>query len=433
MNPSVELPEVTVAAARWAALRQQVAQVQTWLAAEAARAADEALAYRLRVLAAVTARLGRFAEQHLQFFLDPAYAAPAGYTPAYAVTLALRQVGWDLEAIQQAASQRLKAAPGSAEQATLDIADKLARRALARAQAAGLGVGATALTYFQKSPFIAGLPYAPAALIGFSFSATAVKRDLLALPHEVGHYVFWNTPAGAAFARSLPAWLDDHPVGRWAEEVFADTFAALVAGPAGALSLQELLVWHPEATFSTSDPEDDHPTPILRPYVAAQVLRQRGLGEAAERLERRWARVSAAKTLAPVCRLPGGVSRPVTEIVTVGAAMTGEKPLDRLIQAADTALAGVGLDGEWAGQTARWGEREVDDAVAAAELDDLFPRRVAAVNEPAPAELPAAPGDPWGEWLRAQGLAGRPGENWLAIAHARGWTHGPGDNWPRTG
>ena len=54
MNPSLELPEVTVAAARWAALRQQVAQVQTWLAAEAARAADEALAYRLRVLAALT-------------------------------------------------------------------------------------------------------------------------------------------------------------------------------------------------------------------------------------------------------------------------------------------------------------------------------------------------------------------------------------------
>jgi hypothetical protein len=281
------------------------------------------------------------------------------------------------------------------------------------------------------------VPYAPIALIGIPFAATRVKRDLLAIPHEVGHYVFWNTPAGRAFARHLPAWVDDHPVGGWLEETFADVFSGLVAGPIGALSLQELLVWHSQEAFTASDADDEHPTPILRPYIGAQALRRRDAGQrpVADKLDQRWAAVAGRKAGALVCRLSGGPARPIDEVVTRGDDFDENKPLDRLIQHACAALEGVTADTEWAGQLARLAERELgNDAVVAEELDDLFPRRIAEVNEGTPPEVPADDEGLWARWLSAQrldeGLG--PGAHWLAIAHARGWTHGPGDNWPRT-
>ncbi|MBL8056328.1 MAG: hypothetical protein JNK29_06490 [Anaerolineales bacterium] len=431
-------PELAVFRARWEALQRQLTQAEAWLercAAEAGR--DEALAYRLRTLRAVTARLLDFAATHVAYFFDGPNP-PAGYTAQYGLALALRQVGFDLEVIQQAACQRLGAAPGSEEQNVLDTADRLARRTLARALPANPynAEPPTAITYFQKSPFIAVIPYAPVALIGLPYSAVSVKRDLLAIPHEVGHYVFWNMRAGRTYARALPPWVDDHPLGRWAEETFADVFAALVSGPVGALSLQDLLVWHDREAFLASEAGDDHPTPILRPYVYSQALRRRGpeYTALAEQLDRRWARVASRKAGALTARLPGRAARPIEEWLSMQAAPAGQRPLDFLIQAAEEALAPVTLEGEWAGQLARLAGRDLaSDGTAADELDNLFPRRILEVNEAAPAEVALVSGC-WEAWAQAQATE-TPGfrEDWLAVAHARGWTHGPGDNWPRTG
>jgi hypothetical protein len=432
-------PDLAVYPARWVALQHQLNGVHTWLERKAGDAAgqDPALAYRLRTLQAATARLLDFAGSHVAYFQST--RPPEGFTPPYGLALALRQVGFDLEVIQQAACQRLGAEPGSAEQITLDTADKLARRTLARAQPAG-PYGAeppTAITYFQKSPYIAVVPYAPVALIGIPYSAVAVKRDLLAIPHEVGHYVFWNMRAGRDFARSLPAWVDDHPIGRWTEEAFADVFAGLVAGPVGALSLQELLVWHGREAFLAAAGDDDHPLPILRPYLYTQALRRRSPdhGPIADKLDQRWAALARRKAGALTGQLPGRPARPIQEWLSLtDDPRHEERPLDLLIRQANAALAAVTLEGEWAGQLARLAGRDLtSDRVVAEELDDLFPNRIAEVNEAPPPEIAAQTGC-WEAWVSGHEKADPDfRSDWLAIAHARGWTHGPGDNWPRTG
>lgn len=431
-------PARAVYLARWQALQRQLQSVHAWLGREAEAAGQEAaLAYRLATLHTVTARLLDFAGSHIAYFLsaDP----PDGYTPDYGLALALRQVGFDLEVIQQAACQRLSAAPGSDEQVTLDTADKLARRTLARALPAGPYAAElpTAITYFQKSPYIAVVPYAPIALIGIPYSAVSVKRDLLAIPHEVGHYVFWNMRAGRRFAQALPAWVDDHPLGRWVEEIFADVFAGLVAGPVGALSLQELLVWHGREAFLAADGDDDHPLPILRPYLYTQAFRRSNPGQRAlaDQLDQRWTALARRKAGALTGQLPGRPARPIQEWLSLDDdPQPVERPLDLLIRQASAVLAEVTLEGEWAGQLARLAERDLtSDRVVAEELDDLFPNRITEVNEAPPPAIAAQAGC-WEAWVSGHEQSD-PNfrSNWLAIAHARGWTHGPGDNWPRTG
>lgn len=440
--------DVAVYRSRWAAVEAQLVRVQAELQAGAAVAqADAPLAYRLRTLAAVAGRLHAFAGSQVAFLLDPAYPPPAGYSRAYGLALTLRQVGFDLEVIQQAADQRRMAPAGSAPQTTLDAADLLARRVLARALAAGLSGGlsgglaaeATAFTYFQKSPYIAVLPYAPVALIGIAYSAAEVRRDLFAIPHEVGHYVYWNTPAGRAFAGQLPAWLAHHPVGQWAEEVFADAFAGLVAGPVGILSLQAVLDWHAADAFAMADAADDHPPPILRPLIGLQSLRRRypddlALGAVAAQLLQRWTQIARARVGAWVSGLPGEPARPIAELVSVDGPASGDKPLDCLIGLAGDVLADLAMDSEWTGLLARLAGRDLTDpAVAAEELDEIFARRTETITAAPAPELSAEAATLWADWLSREGLdPERPGD-WLAIVHARGWTHGPGDNWPRTG
>ena len=50
-----------------------------------------------------------------------------------------------------------------------------------------------ALTYLQKSYETRVIPYAEVCLIGIPFTSVRLTEDLLAIPHEVGHYVFWNS------------------------------------------------------------------------------------------------------------------------------------------------------------------------------------------------------------------------------------------------
>jgi len=124
-------------------------------------------------------------------------------------------------------------------------------------------------TYFRKFPAIRLIPYANVALIGIPFTAVYRPQDLLATPHEIGHQVFWRWRELRVIAeemrRSLPVYAY-----HWAEEIFADTFGVLTAGPAAALFAQLL-----ESSFdSTHFLQDDgaHPVSVLRPFVHLKAL-----------------------------------------------------------------------------------------------------------------------------------------------------------------
>lgn len=147
----------------------------------------------------------------------------------------------------------------------------------------------TAITYFQKTPDIRVIPYAPVALIGVPFTCTQCLRDLLAIPHEVGHYVFWRGEIGGKHIYEIlyeqvprqHEWCR-----RWREEVFADVYGCLLAGPTMALDFQDLMLVKSRKRFVSGD--GTHPVPALRPYIYSQVLESMELGSWVEPLDKRW-------------------------------------------------------------------------------------------------------------------------------------------------
>jgi hypothetical protein len=211
---------------------------------------------------------------------------------------------------------------------TLDLADRLAADAILPAARCGLVAPTVMLTYFQKSPTIRLMPYVPLAVIGIDFSAIGDTHRLLAIAHETGHHVYRQITvnyaasldeqiaemAAAAVTPDLwPAWLL-----AWEEEIFADIYAALVAGPAAALALHELILTGPAAALTEDD--GDHPLDALRPQIlhtTLRVLAERGAATlrperlaTADALDARWQESLAARG-APDSFTPAGSETPV--------------------------------------------------------------------------------------------------------------------------
>jgi hypothetical protein len=238
------------------------------------------------------------------------------YPPEYALDTVLDQIGHDIEVIQRAAEQRISGS--SAMQTALQVADYLAWQALSPALG---GQGAlipdersdptTVLTYFHKSANIRVIPYAPLALVGIPFTCvpstlpepgqaadradavTVVAQDYLAIPHEVGHHVYWRSrevQTKILFRQYLDVFrqLDPRRLGylRWLEEIFADVYGCLLAGPWAAESFQDIALTAMLGRFFRDDRE--HPIPAVRPYMYTQVLEAMDSGIWANELETCW-------------------------------------------------------------------------------------------------------------------------------------------------
>jgi len=229
--------------------------------------------------------LKAFGEDQFRFFYDgfnDGRLLPSVYHPAeYVLSAILAQVSYDLSAIRQAADQRRT----PELKAILDKADQLAQSALNLAIEKGLLKTGGVVTYFDKSPYIRVIPYAPVALIGIPYTSIESPRDLLAIPHEVGHYVYHHTTGLAAKLHTQipfdPPWFN-----QWLEEIFADIYGCLIAGPVIGLDFQDLLLDNPTEHFT----EDDgyHPIDAIRPFIYIQILETLGFKNATEALETRW-------------------------------------------------------------------------------------------------------------------------------------------------
>jgi hypothetical protein len=221
---------------------------------------------------------------HKEFILDPSQQYPVDNV----LQTTLLQMAYDIDVLRRAAAQR-DSGDGSLEQA-FAVADNPAQRALEPAIQHGYLSDTAVLTYSQKSADIRVIPYAPVALIGIPETCTHVNWDLLAIPHEAGHYVFRHGrhPDGESLvSRSRravaaePRWLK-----KWLEEIFADVYGCLVAGPVLALDFQDLLLDNALDYFLRDDGE--HPVDFLRPYIHTHVLRLMGFNNAAAKLDDRW-------------------------------------------------------------------------------------------------------------------------------------------------
>jgi len=194
------------------------------------------------------------------------------YPPHYVLKVILDQFSIDFSVIQRAYNQR------RSEQAdTLLKADYLAKKALSYAEGEGKLIQITQpITYFQKSASVRVVPYANIALIGIPYTCITNPNDYLSIAHEVGHHVYWHgeiekTPIPNYLANhfnAFPKWLLD-----WLEEIFADIYGVLVAGPAIALSFQDLLLQRSTTELFSFD-DGSHPISWLRPYVYTYALKE---------------------------------------------------------------------------------------------------------------------------------------------------------------
>ncbi len=219
-------------------------------------------------------------------YLEPSLEYPADFV----LEGTLDQIAFDLTVLQGAWYQRVLSETNQAMCATLDIADRLAYAALQPAQAYGLlpfeedEETVTVLTYFQKAPHIRIIPYASVALIGIPFTTIGTyqtgpaeeagnARDLLAIPHEIGHYVYRH---GMAVESRLQHALQEALLGQpewlhnWAEEIFADVYGVLIGGPVMVRDFQDIMKNNDLASLLNGN--SAHPMPVLRPLVYAYAL-----------------------------------------------------------------------------------------------------------------------------------------------------------------
>ncbi|MFN8445620.1 MAG: hypothetical protein U0175_32815 [Caldilineaceae bacterium] len=189
------------------------------------------------------------------------------------------RVNYDLDVIHRAFGQRYidQSSTRFSEKVgnRLQIADSLAMRALQliRSKQNQTEMTTSVLTYCQRYLRTRVLPYTRVAPLAIPMSALRYDLDLTAIAHEVGHHAyrylelyqpttlkqFMNTE------HALPSMLK-----AWMEEIFADVYGGLIAGPLILTCFMEFALQTPDKWFAADDGQ--HPPPMLRPYIYIDLL-----------------------------------------------------------------------------------------------------------------------------------------------------------------
>lgn len=159
------------------------------------------------------------------------------------------------------------------------------------------------LIYFDKLPIARRYPFTRTAFIGVPYQL-AEGGEWLAVPHELGHHLYWNvdwSSPGQTGATADPftqgpelkeaverhlqnaQWsvpLSDlekmgliKMLAAWTEEVFADTVGAVLGGKDFVTSSVEMGKHQVRNLDDRLHHDGAHPPPILRPLVGAYTLR----------------------------------------------------------------------------------------------------------------------------------------------------------------
>jgi hypothetical protein len=435
----------STAAVPWSARAAALLEVAGELGARAASTGDARRRTALLGLHCLAAFATKQFHLFEKGFTGGMLQADAAMPPEYVLEATARQVGFDIDVMLRSMGQREPSISTAAMRETLDLADKLAADALAGAVRSRLIEETAVLTYFQKTPTIRLLPYVPLALLGIDLTAIQDRAQLLAIAHETGHHVYRQLttnytvePQKKAEKRALvapaqfPAWLT-----AWAEEVFADIYSVLVAGPVAGVSIQAMLMGELPGVLLQDDA--DHPLPALRPEIAVAVLRKLAgegkhgsgrLAQAADLQEQQWQGYLKLRKVGDTFT-PAGGGQPVP----LGAA-----------RAQLEAYVGYWLDGLLAplardAKAARWSSGET-----APELYDQFAKTCAGLAGTRAPELESVGdkvavtpqvagvhggqrvvgeiGDPYLDELRSHALAGKRTltvAEWQAVFIAGDW------------
>jgi hypothetical protein len=361
--------------------------------------------------------------EHRHFILDPSDE----YPPEYALKVTLEQITYDLEVIHRAAAQRISGTDDMKR--ALKTADELTWKALLPAKNTNLvEPGTTVITYFQKSPSIRLIPYAPIALVGIPLSTIATGRDYLAIPHEVGHYVFRHGKSDVvSLSTDLLNKLPKEPAWcyKWAEEIFADIYGCRIGGPVIALDFQDLQLENSRQDFNKDDGE--HPIPALRPDIYHKALQKMGLPNWSTKLDKRWQRELAKRRTPPKFTPPdsaptdlGACSAVEVVIDEVTARLSGAQ-IDPWSDSADIASPNVANpqhedDADFEKLYRDFEENRIPNLVTDVNVDEL--------DEEMPSSVPR----PWTDLIRAKLRDPESpryvlsAEVWVSILNADGWT-----------
>ena len=227
-------------------------------------------------------------------FLERSDDNIGSYSSRYLWRMLLNEASTDLQIIQAAVQQRTLVGDSPNSQAqNLFMADIISEHALGQAVENRFLKQTPIITYLKEDISVRPVPYAEVMLISIAYatmlepinsdeaevSFRKVSRDLLAIPHEVGHHLFWKGQMpgkNRSVYRHLQKRLKRAKIWEWdwrrawLEEIFADAYGLLVAGPVMALSFQDLLTDNPQAQFR--EDTGHHPIPALRPYIQTRIL-----------------------------------------------------------------------------------------------------------------------------------------------------------------
>lgn len=421
---------------RWDALRQNMDDY--WSDSSPAPTGQQD-GSRLETLRDITRCLRIFAERQFRFFYDgfssSSLERSKEYPPEHALYVTLDQIAHDFDVIQRAIWQRSSGSDKTHE--TLVTADKLAWLSLQPAIEAGLvQEGSTVFTYFQKSPSIRVIPYAPVAFIGIPFTCTDVPEDYLAIPHEVGHYIFQHGQVGKT---SIQASLNHVPKGsswcsRWIEEIFADVYGCLIGGPVIALDFQDIQLTSSLEQFTRDDGE--HPTPVLRPSIYTKATGKRFTPQWGRKLDKHWQQASAHYGDLHEFTLCNGHSKLIEKAVSAGPDLADEpvEPMDIAIVEVLERLVKVKKIDWWHGY--------LENSTRVDTLYPAFANHLTSLAADLPSSLTCIELDElYQEWLD-EGEAARDnclsqGKSsdevppvWLPVLRAGGWaTKGPQVRW----
>lgn len=250
------------------------------------------------------------------------------YSPDFIYRTLLENASIDLNIIQQMLHQRRlqtavvpnqTSAQISHQGFVLHVADTLASLALQPAKRKGLITNhVLALTYLQEGIDVRLLPYHDVVFLSVPYGAMNsdcdwLAADYLAVPHEIGHYLFWwgevegpapdnpmtQTGGKTAVRSHLLAelrakGLHSEWITHWLEELFSDAYACAIAGAVSALSFQEMLSNTPPHMLAHLA-DGKHPLPEIRPLIQSEILRQIGarsgrpdFAAAADQLDANW-------------------------------------------------------------------------------------------------------------------------------------------------
>lgn len=390
-------------------------------------------------------------------FLEKNLVDSPKYKAEFALRQTLDQIAYDLSVLQRAFSQRHPDLTPRRQRDTLELADRLAYRALKPAIEGGMLPDTAVITYFQKATHVRVVPYAPVAIIGIPYACTGIfdevgsrvldqaadgrthtARDFLAIAHEAGHHVFWHGKNGRASLRAvLRSKLSAEPAYRmaWLEEIFADVYGAVVAGPVLALDFQELLY----DNLDLMADDGAHPVDVVRPYIYTETLRQitdpAAANGVADELDKQWQALIGERMITD--RFVPKNGHGSTPVLLTDAVKSVQEAVNIILKELTEVLGKA--------QISRWSADDAIPDLAAYEtfreqilkLADLRPKKLTAVAAAAlqtasndPDAIPWEIGKPLVRWLNIfqkavaeEELTLLP-ETWQTLLEGGGWAAG---------